>query len=179
LRFGLLFAVLMLFVRPALAVPSFAEQTGQPCAACHVGAFGPQLKPFGRDFKLHGYTASDGGKHFPPIAASIYGSFTHTQADQPGGAARWFAPNDNAALDQASLYYAGAISKHWGGFIQVTYDGVARQVYWDNTDIRYSREKHIFGIITARRFPISGIPRRRGAFPITRPVWRRRPWPPP
>jgi hypothetical protein len=158
LRFGLLFAVLMLFVRPALAVPSFAEQTGQPCAACHVGAFGPQLKPFGRDFKLHGYTASDGGKHFPPIAASIYGSFTHTQADQPGGAARWFAPNDNAALDQASLYYAGAISKHWGGFIQVTYDGVARQVYWDNTDIRYSREKHIFGIDTVWGFTLNNGP---------------------
>jgi hypothetical protein len=38
----------------ALALPSFAVQTGQPCAACHVGAFGPQLKPYGRDFKLHG-----------------------------------------------------------------------------------------------------------------------------
>ena len=45
---------------PALAVPAFAKQTGQPCAACHVGAFGPQLKPYGRDFKLHGYVASDG-----------------------------------------------------------------------------------------------------------------------
>jgi hypothetical protein len=30
---------------PALAVPSFAIQTGQPCAACHIGAFGPQLTP--------------------------------------------------------------------------------------------------------------------------------------
>jgi len=47
--------------RPADAVPAFAEQTGQPCAACHVGAFGPQLKPYGRDFKLHGYTATSGG----------------------------------------------------------------------------------------------------------------------
>lgn len=44
----------------AHAIPAFAEQTGQPCAQCHVGAFGPQLKPYGRDFKLYGYTASDG-----------------------------------------------------------------------------------------------------------------------
>jgi hypothetical protein len=41
-------------VAAAHAVPAFAVQTSQPCAACHVGAFGPQLKPFGRDFKLHG-----------------------------------------------------------------------------------------------------------------------------
>jgi hypothetical protein len=43
--------VALLLVRPdsAHAVPSFAQQTGQPCAACHVGAFGPQLKQYGRD----------------------------------------------------------------------------------------------------------------------------------
>ena len=133
-------------VHHARAVPSFAEQTGQPCAACHVGAFGPQLRPFGRSFKLHGYVADDGGKHFPPIAAAIYGSFTHTEAAQPGGASRWFAPNDNFALDQASLYYAGAITKHLGAFVQVTYDGVARQLGIDNSDIRYARDKDIFGI---------------------------------
>ena len=148
--FGIMVAALCLLMVPgsARAVPSFAEQTGQPCAACHVGAFGPQLRQFGRDFKLGGYTANDGVKHFLPIAATVYGSFTHTQAAQEGGAARWFSPNDNAALDQASLYYAGAISRHWGAFVQVTYDGVGRQLQWDNTDIRYSRERHIFGIDT-------------------------------
>jgi hypothetical protein len=104
------------------------------------------LRPFGRDFKLNGYVASDGGKHFPPLAAMVLGSFTHTEAGQPGGAARWFAPNDNVALDQASLYYAGAISRHLGAFIQTTYDGVARQFQIDNADIRYARERDIFGI---------------------------------
>src|SRR5712692_7551780 len=48
---------------PALAVPSFAIQTGQPCAACHIGAFGPQLTPYGMDFTLPGYTASEGKDH--------------------------------------------------------------------------------------------------------------------
>jgi hypothetical protein len=141
-----LLPALILAARPARAVPSFAEQTGQPCAACHVGAFGPQLRPFGRSFKLHGYVASDGQKHFPPIAATIYGSFTHTQQSQPGGAARWFAPNDNVALDQASLYYAGAITRHLGAFAQITYDGIGRQLHIDNTDIRYARERDIFGL---------------------------------
>src|SRR5258708_32627629 len=40
---------------PAFAVPSFAIQTGQPCAACHIGAFRPLLTPYRRDVKLHGY----------------------------------------------------------------------------------------------------------------------------
>ena len=43
----------------AHAVPSFARQTGADCAACHVGAYGPQLTPYGIKFKLGGYTETD------------------------------------------------------------------------------------------------------------------------
>lgn len=142
-RLTLAVLCLALWGHAARAVPSFAAQTGQPCAACHVGAFGPQLRAFGRDFKLGGYTASDGGKHGLPIAGTVQASFTHTQSPEPP--ARWFAPNDNPALDQISLYYAGAISRHIGGFVQITYDGVARQLHIDNADLRYAREKEIFG----------------------------------
>jgi hypothetical protein len=40
-RWGLPSVLLAVAVTaPALAVPSFAIQTGQPCAACHIGAFG-------------------------------------------------------------------------------------------------------------------------------------------
>src|SRR5271168_808800 len=102
------------FATQALAVPSFADQTGQPCAACHVGAFGPQLKPYGRDFKLHGYTASDGQDHGLPLAFTTLESFSHTQAAQPGGAAPGFAANNNFALDQVSLYYAGRVTSWLG-----------------------------------------------------------------
>ena len=137
-----LFALAGLLARPtpANAVPSFAEQTGQPCAACHVGAFGPQLKPFARDFKLYGYSSTDGKPHGPPIAVTIQTSYTHTNADQPGAAARWFAPNDNAAFDQGSVYLAGKLAPHLGSFIQITYDGVARTINLDNADIRYARD---------------------------------------
>ena len=45
---------------PAAALPSFAAQTGQPCVACHVGGFGPQLTPFGEIFKITGYTQQGG-----------------------------------------------------------------------------------------------------------------------
>src|SRR5205823_7803885 len=38
----------------AVMVPSFSRQTGLACAACHYQF--PQLTPFGRLFKLNGYT---------------------------------------------------------------------------------------------------------------------------
>jgi hypothetical protein len=130
---------------PALAVPSFAIQTGQPCAACHIGAFGPQLTPYGRDFKLHGYTASDGREHGLPLALTTQSSFTHTLQPQPGGAAPGFKPNDNFAVDQLSLYYAGIIAPKLGGFIEVNYDGVAQQAALNNVDIRYVSEGQLLG----------------------------------
>ncbi len=42
----------------AAALPSFARQTGQPCGACHTDF--PGLTPFGREFKLGGYTLGGG-----------------------------------------------------------------------------------------------------------------------
>jgi hypothetical protein len=44
--------------RPAQALPSFARQTGQPCGTCHTDF--PGLTPYGRLFKLNGYTAGGG-----------------------------------------------------------------------------------------------------------------------
>ena len=40
------------------ALPSFARQTGQPCGTCHTDF--PALTPYGRSFKLRGYTAGGG-----------------------------------------------------------------------------------------------------------------------
>jgi hypothetical protein len=42
----------------AEALPSFARQTGQPCGKCHTDF--PSLTPFGRRFKLLGYTIGGG-----------------------------------------------------------------------------------------------------------------------
>src|ERR1700722_13900739 len=140
-------ATLVMFslARTAQAVPSFAEQTGQPCAACHVGAFGPQLKQAARDFKLYGYINSDNQDHFPPLAAMVQTSFTHTNAPQSGGAAPGFGPNDNFAADQVSLFYAGRSTSEIGAFAQITYDGIQHNFTMDNIDIRHAREGSLFG----------------------------------
>ena len=132
----------LLVTPPASAVPSFTDQTGQPCQACHVGGFGPQLTPFGREFKLGGYTMR--AKAGIPVSAMAVASFNHTRADQnppPDG----FDGNDNLAFDQASLFVAGGIGHHLDGFVQMTYDGVARQWHWDNLDLRAVTTGQVFG----------------------------------
>ena len=40
--------------RPVQALPSYARQTGQQCAACHNGFL--ELTHYGRQFKLNGYS---------------------------------------------------------------------------------------------------------------------------
>jgi hypothetical protein len=155
----------------AWAVPSYAVQTGQPCAACHVGAFGPQLKQYGRDFKMAGYTASVGKHPLPPIAFTSQTSFTHTDADQSGGAAPHFAANDNLSLDQLSAYFAGRITSHVGAFAQFTYDGVAEQLHWDNADARYARDDgSLFGEDLVWGLDVNNAPTVQDVWNST-PVW--------
>ncbi|GAA0308614.1 hypothetical protein GCM10009087_18300 [Sphingomonas oligophenolica] len=119
---------------PARAVPSFAQQTGQPCQACHVGGFGPQLTPFGRAFKLGGYTLRTSASI--PVSAMAVASFTSTKRAQAAPPADGFDTNNNTAFDQGSIFLAGGIGSHFGGFVQTTYDGVAKSWSWDNLDLR-------------------------------------------
>lgn len=119
------------------ALPSFARQTGMPCSICHVQAFGPNLTAIGRNFKLNGYTqTSPDREKLIPLAGMIRGSFTHTNNGQPGGAADRFGPNNNATIDEASIFYAGRITSKIGAFVQGTYDGVDNSGALDNSDIR-------------------------------------------
>ena len=131
-----------LTTRPASAVPAFAQQTGQPCKSCHVGGFGPELTPFGREFKLGGYTL----RAHPsiPVAAMAIASFTRTNKDQDPSPEH-LSENNNVVLDQASIFLAGGIGNHFGGFAQVTYDGVARQFAWDNLELRAVTTTKLFG----------------------------------
>jgi hypothetical protein len=153
--------LLMVFclVNRAEAIPSFAQQTGQPCAACHVGAFGPQLKPYGRDFKLYGYTATDGQPHLPPIAATLQQGYTHTVGAQDGLIAQGFKPNDNFIFDQElSIYYGGRLAKEVGAFIQVTYDGTGKALQWDNADVRYAHPTEVLGKDTVFGITLNNSP---------------------
>lgn len=130
---------LLAFAQTASALPSFARQTGQPCSTCHVGAFGPQLTPFGRSFKLGGYTLAAPDTTSVPLAAMLVASYTHTKADQPDNAGPHDGRNDNFSVQEASLFFAGRLSDHMGAFAQATYSDIDRLVTLDNVDVRYAQ----------------------------------------
>ncbi|HEY6293974.1 MAG TPA: cytochrome C [Terriglobia bacterium] len=154
--FGIAIIILLVFLAlapEARGVASFARQTGLPCSACHTTL--PELTPLGRMFKLNGYTmtgiqqitAPKGSEKsglnlssWLPLSAFFQISFTSTNQAQPG------AQNGSAEFPQAaSLFLAGAMSSHAGGFVQVTYTGSDDHFSWDNTDIRYANRTKVAG----------------------------------
>ncbi|MGH8259745.1 MAG: cytochrome C [Steroidobacteraceae bacterium] len=155
-RFTALGPVLVLAgaAAPALAVPSFARQTGMTCAACHTMI--PELTPFGREFKLNGYTLDNlrqiegrtmerretlALNALPPLSVMAQVSYTRTAQPLPDSAATGALAKDGEVLfpQQVSLFYAGKIANDLGAFMQLTYDGAADHFGLDNTDIRYAR----------------------------------------
>jgi hypothetical protein len=130
---------------PARAVPSYSDQTGDPCTACHVGGFGPQLTAHGRAFKLTGYSDGTAERKLPLLSAMLESSWTSTAKNQSGPAAPGFKANDNFAVDQVSIFIAGRIYDHLGIFDQITWDGVSHTWAWDNLDLRYGRETQLGG----------------------------------
>jgi hypothetical protein len=132
-------AAALLASRPAQALPAFAAQTGQPCVFCHIGAFGPQLTPAGRAFKIGGYTQTggEGWRSKIPLAFYWQGSLTSLAKDTPAGTTtNRYAPNNNFNLDQASIFVVGNIGEHSGIFSQWTASDNLSAVAMDNTDFR-------------------------------------------
>ena len=73
------------FAPPAQALPSFARQTGQPCGTCHTDF--PALTPYGRRFKLLGYTAGGGEFRTSPFSSQA-GSDARAELDKLRGYAK-------------------------------------------------------------------------------------------
>lgn len=122
----------------ANALPSFARQTGMDCAACHVGAFGPQLTPKGIDFKMSGYSDTGGEGRSLPLSAMVLGTYTHTASalgEDPG-------PNDgrnnNLSLQEVSAFIAGRLFEHAGSFTQLTYSDIDKKMVLDALELRYA-----------------------------------------
>jgi hypothetical protein len=153
----------------AAAVPSFAVQTGQPCNACHVGGFGPQLTPFGREFKMRGYTTRVASFNVP-VSVMAVASYIHTLKDQPGPPAPHYSANDNFTIDQVSLFLAGGLGSHLGAFVQTTYDGVARAFHWDNLDVRATTTATVKGANVILGASLNNAPTVQDAF-NTLPAW--------
>ena len=131
--------VLALLASPAEAVPSYARQTGQACVACHVSF--PELTPYGRWFKLSGYTI--GVRQDIPVAGMAIGGITSIKQNDDGSGMPVTARNNLPAFNQASIFLAGKVTDNIGGFVQYTYaqtyntDGTGSgHSGIDNTDLR-------------------------------------------
>lgn len=128
----------------AYAVPSFTRQTGLDCKACHT-VF-PELTQTGREFKLHGYTMSNGKKAIPLSAMVMAGI---TKSSDEGDMSK----DGKIVIPEVSLFYAGKITDKSGAFIQLTYDGtelldntdIAHHIGMDNMDIRYADSTKLAG----------------------------------
>ena len=115
--------VLLCLLPQAQALPSFARQTGQKCSACHVGSSWPQLTPWGRFFKLSGYTAGKNlfdkeGINFVPVG--VFGQAGLTWAAQPNDAQgnSIVSPNGTAEAYQ----FTGEIGTKLTNFLGLFYE---------------------------------------------------------
>ena len=127
-------------------IPSFSRQTKLACSACHYQF--PQLTPFGRLFKLNGYTltgletigqpadtTSETLKlaPIPPASAMLVTSLTHLAEELPA------TQNNTASFPQQfSLFLAGQVTPKVGAFTQFTYAATDGSFGIDNVDIRYA-----------------------------------------
>ncbi|MEI8171813.1 MAG: hypothetical protein WCG50_19220, partial [Rhodoferax sp.] len=180
--------VLLIFclatLETAHAVPSFARQTGMECMACHVSW--PELTTVGRQFKLGGYTlikpivgeerplvsfSRDGDPPLIPIAGFLQTSVTRTaNTTSPGTDASNFPDQKSLELQQASVFLAGRLSDHVGGFIQYSYDGQADKGQIDNVDLRYANAYKSDSLNVAYGFSLNNNPTVSDIYNTT-PVW--------
>jgi hypothetical protein len=136
---------LMAVCTEAGAIPLFNRQTGQNCVACHAGGQFPELTPYGRLFKLTGYTL---GRYTVPLSAMAVASVSKVantgKSDDPSAD---FQKDGQLIFATASVFLGGRITDNLGAFIQVTYDPYATQsadghfhghAAADNMDIRYA-----------------------------------------
>jgi hypothetical protein len=109
------------FAPDARAIPLYARQTGQNCLACHAGGQFPELTPYGRKFKLTGYTL--GERTTVPLTAMAVASFAKVNStagsDTP---ATDFPRNGQVDLTTVSLFCCGKMTENIGIFAQWTHD---------------------------------------------------------
>lgn len=151
--------LLALLSSRAEAIPAFNRQTGQNCVACHAGGQFPELTPYGRLFKLTGYTI---GERAVPVSAMVVASFSKVaNTTKSADPADDFQKNNRPILATASLLLGGKVTDNIGAFVQITYDPYATQdangsfhahSNADNIDIRYAdrfitgKQDLIFGL---------------------------------
>ena len=146
------------------AVPSFARQTGYYCSTCHTVQ--PELTPFGRQFKLNGYT--QGGTRCGDIR-KVFGNSMSDPEWSGANLSMWLLPtynqfakalpsppgaglptNNIVDFSDASIFLNGQVYCNLGIFAQFSYTSTGSpqgtgDIFWDNTELRYAEKTRIAG----------------------------------
>lgn len=142
---ALLLLALALFASSAHALPVYARQTGQNCLACHAGGQFPELTPYGRIFKLTGYTI--GARTLPLSVMGVVSDVFVANTNNGSVALVDSDKNGQPVFATGSVFLAGKITDNTGAFAQITYDNYDSQDAngnWhgytraDNMDFRYA-----------------------------------------
>lgn len=133
LRLILTILLLGLMASSAQALPSFARQTNLDCSTCHLSW--PELTSTGRQFKLSGYTW--GERQSFPVSEMLVASWTSTRKIEPN-APDEFKKDKEVLLQEATVFVAGKLTDHIGGFTEWAYDGIGHHSAVDAVDIRYA-----------------------------------------
>ena len=138
--FWLALLALLMPIRDAFAVPSFARQTSQQCATCHITGFST-LTSFGRQFKLRAYSL---GEQKLPFVIGGVASLTQSRAATPTGDFE-FKDDNRLVLQRGSAYFAGKIIDNAGAFVNWNYDGINRHGSMEMVDVRYANSATLGG----------------------------------
>jgi hypothetical protein len=142
----LLAAMASLLPTVSQALPLFARQTGQNCLACHAGGQFPELTPFGRKFKLTGYTMGERAK-IPLAVMAVASSARISSTSGSTNVSADFPKNGEFMFTTASLLCCGKITDNLGLFAQWTYDRYDHEKddgswggksHVDQVDLRYA-----------------------------------------
>ena len=133
----------------SFAVPSFARQTGMDCAACHISF--PELTPFGREFKLNGYTFGEA----QALPVAVMAQFGVTNMNKPStDGTPYITKQNDPQFETMSAFFAGKITDYAGAFVQWTYDNVSdlrsngsfiSHSHTDQVDIRMASNSEVVG----------------------------------
>ena len=159
LMVGLFAAWLAMLPHASMALPAFARQTGQNCVACHAGGQFPELTPYGRLFKMTGYTI--GERTVPVSMMGLISNSRVSNTSKSDSPYNDFYKNGSTLFPTASVFLAGKVTDNIGAFTQITYDAYAAQAAdgsWhghsnaDNMDLRYADR-----FVSDKRDLITGI----------------------
>ncbi len=129
------------------AIPSFARQTNLSCNYCHYTY--PALTPFGRMFKLNGYTmtnvetieaVSPDSEHTTLKIPSTYSfsAFVKSSYTSISKAAPGIKNSFVQSPEEISLFFSGEITPKIGAYAQLTYGLSDGAIGLDMLDIRYA-----------------------------------------